>query len=56
LLEVKLNLKEAKVNFQRDMDGIWRFQDLLPKISEIVSLNKGNTPLIRSKEFKNLYF
>jgi threonine synthase len=56
LLEVKLNLKEAKVNFQRDMDGIWRFQDLLPKVSEIVSLNEGNTPLIRSKEFDNLYF
>jgi threonine synthase len=56
LLEVKLNLKEAKVNFQRDMNGIWRFQDLLPKVSEIVSLNEGNTPLIRSKEFENLYF
>jgi threonine synthase len=38
------------------MDGIWRFQDLLPKVSEIVSLNEGNTPLIRSKEFDNLYF
>jgi threonine synthase len=56
LLEIKLNLKEAKVNFQRDMDGIWRFQDLLPKVSEIVSLNEGNTPLIKSKEFENLYF
>jgi threonine synthase len=56
LLEIKLNLKETKVNFQRDMDGIWRFQDLLPKVYEIVSLNEGNTPLIRSKEFDNLYF
>ena len=38
------------------MDGIWRFQDLLPKVSEIVTLNEGNTPLIKSREFENLYF
>jgi len=56
LLEAKVNLKINHVNFQRNADGIWRFQDLLPKVSEIVSLNEGNTPLIKSREFENLYF
>lgn len=56
LLEVSINFKTKDIDFQRNFEGIWRFKDLLPKVKNIVSLSEGNTPLIKSKEFEDLYF
>ncbi|MDP8003889.1 MAG: threonine synthase, partial [Caldisphaera sp.] len=54
LLEIindQSNFKEFKGR------GVWRYKQLIPgEYKKIVTLNEGNTPLINSKKYRNLYF
>ncbi|WP_048816767.1 threonine synthase [Caldisphaera lagunensis] len=55
LLEI-INEKEIDIKRLKGK-GVWRYKDFIPgNYKKIVSLNEGNTPLIKSRKFENLYF
>lgn len=46
LLDAILNTRE--VNYKiHSCKGIWKFKELLPRVSEVITLCEGNTPLIK---------
>lgn len=55
LLEI-INEKEVDIKKLKGK-GVWRYKDFIPgNYNKIISLNEGNTPLIKSKRFENLFF
>lgn len=37
-----------------NINGIWKYSNLLPKVEKIITLGEGNTPLIYSEKIKNM--
>ncbi|MEM2089038.1 MAG: threonine synthase [Thermoproteota archaeon] len=60
LLEVAYP-REVFRNVSFNGKGVWRYRSLLPKVDNVVTLNEGNTPLIRAENLgralglRNLY-
>lgn len=60
LLEVAYP-REVFRNVSFSGKGVWRYRSLLPKVDNVVTLNEGNTPLIRAENLgralglRNLY-
>ena len=57
LLEIILEPKKDFSFSKLKGRGVWRYKELIAgEYKEIVSLNEGNTPLIKSSQNPNLYF
>ncbi|MGC9134380.1 MAG: threonine synthase [Caldisphaera sp.] len=55
LLEIINEFQDINKNSLKGR-GVWRYKELIPgNYKKIVSLNEGNTPLINSKNYENLY-